>query len=129
MPALETARDRDADLIRQLQADIAELRQRVTVLERTARPALDDASWLTVIANAVAGRVFSVSELRAHRRVDRALRRALAGMTAQQIGTRLRQLTDRRLNGLILQRVGRDEAGCSWLVRHVEAGTDTHDRV
>lgn len=102
-----------------LEARLAALEARVLALEPPA-----DVQWLTVIAASVAGHVFSVAELRAHVRVDTDLRRLLGGLTSRQVGNKLRTLAGRTLQGLVLERVGRDEAGCIWTVLHAGAGID-----
>jgi hypothetical protein len=114
------------------------LEQRVAALETdvarlTAALAqlagLDDGAWLAIVGASVRGHVFSVKELRAHRVVDRELRRALAGMSAKAIGARLRRLAGRNIDGWIVQRVDRVGDGCIWSLIHQDAGIDASGRV
>lgn len=96
---------------------IDDLEARVAALE----PA-NDAAFVAAIAASVKGRVFNVAELRTHARIDADLGRVLRGLTSRQLGNRLRTLANRPINGLVLQRVGRDEAGCIWTVLHAASG-------
>jgi hypothetical protein len=117
-------------LVDELRATVQRLDARVQALEHPA-PRMPDAAWLVTIAEATQGRVFSVAELRAHRRVDAALRRALAGMSNQQIGKRLRRLHQRPVAPFRVDHLGRDQAGAIWQVRvddsHADAGAVGND--
>jgi hypothetical protein len=112
-------------------ADSADVLERLATLEGTvavlsprlvAVEPVSDADFLAVVATSAAGRVFNVEELVAHARVDSELRRVLRGQQGRQLGNKLRTLANRHINGYVLERVGRDEAGCIWTVLHADAG-------
>jgi hypothetical protein len=92
---------------------IVALEARVAALEPPA-----DAQFLATIAASVKGHVFSSAELRKHARVDATLQRVLRGLTNRELGNRLRTLADRHIDGYVLTRVGRDQAGCIWALLH-----------
>jgi len=114
---------RPADPIVVLARELGELRDRVAALERleACRRACSDARFVQVLAASTHGRCFSARELAAHARVDRALAAVLRSSTPA-IGWQLRRVQDRLLGGLVVRRLGRDQAGVIWLVRHADAG-------
>jgi len=99
-------------------AEFDALVARVTRIEH-ARDA-DDAAWVHAVAASTAAATFTARELRAHARVDHALRRAVRGMTAREIGARLRRLRDHALGGLVVRLVKRTHGERIWWVSVVD---------
>jgi len=106
-------------LIAQLVADVEALRDRVSALERQLRRQDDDDRDLVrAIVTAVhADVLFSAGDLVEHGTIDRALGQALGGLTARQLGKKLRELADRPLGGFAIVRVDRNSAGTIWMVQ------------
>ena len=89
--------------------------------------AADDREWLVTLAQATGQTVFTARDLAKHRRVDPHLRQLLHGLNVPDIGYRLRRLSGRVYDGLVLQKVVKTKRGMEWTVtmvsdRHRDAG-------
>jgi hypothetical protein len=98
-----------------LAARIAFHEQALVELRRRQRDEADG-RFLRVLLIGTNGEAFNLALLRLRAALDADLREALGARRPRQVGQRLCRLKDRTLDGLVLRRVNRDEAGCNWQV-------------
>ncbi len=79
-------------------------------------PKPDAATVIAAIADAVGQRIFSVTELMHHAAADDALRAALAGMNAKQIGKLLHKNAGVNFGGCSVERMGEERGGALWRI-------------
>jgi hypothetical protein len=93
----------------------------IAVERRRLTPSEDNALLLRAISAAAGVRAFSTKELIAHaQEADGELRTALlasCGLNARRLGKLLRRLEGVEHGGILIERVGQDEAGVSWVCR------------
>lgn len=106
-----------ADLVRELADRVATLEAVVHTLRSPQAEPAPDAHFLSIVARATGGRVFSTAELRQHAAVDPPLATVLRPYGSnRRLGLYLRSLVGRRLGAFELQHVSRDEHGRLWTV-------------